>query len=108
MNIEIPKSGYSLKSVRDTIYWFSSDFCITLNNLNDNYHVNVETDDDSFRKIFINKLNDFSLRDMIKNETKEIRNLVKAKAFYPELINFKPLGEFDDPVNIDLRNEETE
>ena len=52
-------------------------------------------------------LNDYSLRDLIQNETKEIKNLVTAKAFYPDLVNFKPIGEFDDPLNIELRDNET-
>ena len=49
-------------------------------------------------------LNDFSLRDIIHEETKEIKNLVTAKAFYPDLIKFKPIGDFEDPVEIEKNN----
>ena len=107
MKFEIPKSSYSLKSIRDTIYWFSNDYTIILDQNDHNFIISIDKVDENFSRNFMKTLNDYSLRDLIQNETKEIKNLVTAKAFYPDLVNFKPIGEFDDPLNIELRDNET-
>ena len=107
MKLEIPKSTYSIKSVKDTIYWFSNDFEILLEDSESHYIINCNNPNDEFSKLFLQSLNDFSLRDIIYEETKEIKNLVAGKAFYPDLITFTPIGEFDDPVNMDIKNEQT-
>ena len=107
MKLEIPKRSYSLKSIRDTIYWFSNDYTIILDQNDHNVIISRDKVDENFSRNFMKTLNDYSLRDLIQNETKEIKNLVTAKAFYPDLVNFKPIGEFDDPLNIELRDNET-
>ena len=106
MKLKIPKSTYSLKSIRDTIYWFSINHTIVLDQTDDEFLISIDNGDENFSRNFMKSLNDYSLRDLIHNETKEIKNLVIAKAFYPDLVNFKPIGEFDDPLQIELKKNE--
>lgn len=105
--IKLPKKTYSLKSIRDTIYWLSKDYAIILDEEDHAHLIICENESESFRKTFLTKLNDFELRNEINEQTKEIKALVTAKAFYPDLVNFKDIGEFEDPVLIEKRNADT-
>jgi len=104
MVVLLQKSVYKLEAIRNTIYWFSKNFEILLSEDGDFFEVTSDEFNDSDRKEFIKSLNDFSLREQINIETKDVKNLVVSKAFYPELIKFKDIGEFDDPINILKRN----
>lgn len=101
IQLKLSREVYSLKSIKDTIYWLSSRYTMILDQNDTHYLVNVETDKAEFSKLFSKTLNDYSLRDMIAQQTKDIKNLVVSKAFYPELVKFNTIGEFDDPVNMD-------
>lgn len=102
----MPKSTYSEKSIKNTIYWLSSEFEMILNDDSTHYLIECLNSKSDFKQKFLQKVNDFSLRDIIENETKEIKSLITAKAFYPDLVDFKDIGEFEDPVTIDERNAE--
>lgn len=104
MNIKLKKNIYPIEAIRNAIYWLSDDFAILLSEDNDNYVVSSDDFNDFNKKLFLKSLNDFSLREQINLETKDIKNLVISKAFYPDLINFKDIGEFDDPINILNKN----
>ena len=104
MIIKLSKSSYSLKSVKDAIYWLSAEYGIILDQNKTHFLVNCDDDSREFKKRFLMLVNDYSLRDLIHQETKEIKDLDTAKAFYPELVKFKPVGEFDDPVNFEKKN----
>ncbi|NRT13133.1 His-Xaa-Ser system protein HxsD [Flavobacterium sp. 14A] len=100
MEIKLQKSIYPIEAVRNTIYWMSEDLAIVLSE-EENFYIVSSTDfDDLNVKKFLKSLNDFALREQINVETRDIKNLVISKAFYPDLINFKDIGEFDDPINI--------
>ena len=109
MFVKISKSTYPLKAVRDTIYWLSKDYALELDDVGEHYIIRVLSDEpcSEFKKVFLQSLNDYALRGMIKKETDEIRNLIAAKAFYPDMVNFEAVGDFDDPVDIDKKNEKT-
>tara|TARA_B100000795_G_C22614849_1_gene366534 strand:+ start:429 stop:749 length:321 start_codon:yes stop_codon:yes gene_type:complete len=104
MVVLLQKSIYKLEAIRNTIYWFSKNFEILLSENGDFFEVTADEFNESDRKEFIKSLNDFSLREQINIETKDVKNLVVSKAFYPELVKFKDIGEFDDPINILKRN----
>jgi His-Xaa-Ser system protein HxsD len=104
MNIELDKKTYPIEAIRNTIYWFSDMFSILLSEKEDFFIVSSVDFDEQSKIKFIKSLNDFSLREQINIETKDIKNLVISKAFYPELINFKDIGEFEDPINILKKN----
>jgi His-Xaa-Ser system protein HxsD len=99
--LEVSKKLFSLKSVKDTIYWYSKDFTILLSEKGDNYVLDCQEWDEESKNEFIRSLNDFSLRDIIASETKEIRQIIATKAFYPDFVKFKPVGGFDDPLNME-------
>lgn len=100
-SFELSKEIYSLKSLKDTIYWFSKSYDIVLSQNEMNYVINCYNTDGEFFSKFLRAANDFSLRDIIDSQTKDIKSLVIAKAFYPEMIDFQTIGDFDDPVNMD-------
>jgi His-Xaa-Ser system protein HxsD len=100
MEIELHKSIYPIEAIRNTIYWLSEDLSILISEKKDFFIVTSDDFDEVNKKKFLKSLNDFSLREQINLETKDIKNLVISKAFYPDLINFKDIGEFDDPINI--------
>lgn len=104
--IELSKTAYSEKSIRDTIYWMSKLYSISLDINKDYYVVKCSELSNDFEKDFLTKVNDFELRNLVEIQTREIRSLITAKAFYPDLVNFKDVGEFDDPVIIEKRNVE--
>lgn len=104
MVITLQKSIYKLEAIRNTIYWFSKNFEILLTEDGDFFNVTSDDFIETTKKEFIKSLNDFSLREQINIETKDVKNLVVSKAFYPDLIKFKDIGEFDDPINILKRN----
>jgi His-Xaa-Ser system protein HxsD len=104
MNIHLQKSIYKLEAIRNAIYWVSNKFEIILTEDDKDFIVTSDNLNDTDRKEFIKSLNDFSLREQINIETKDIKNLVVSKAFYPDLVKFKDIGEFEDPINILNRN----
>ena len=104
MVINLQKSLYSIEAIRNTVYWFSEKFEIILSEKGDFIQVSCVEFSENNQKEFIQSLNDFSLREQINVETKDIKNLVVTKAFYPDLIKFKDIGEFDDPINILKKN----
>ena len=104
MDIKLQKNIYPIEAIRNTIYWLSVELAILLSEENDFYIVSSDDFNEVNLKKFLKSLNDFSLREQINLETKDIKNLVISKAFYPDLINFKDIGEFDDPINIINKN----
>jgi len=100
MNIELDKKTYPIEAVRNTIYWFSEELSILLSEREEIFIISSDDFDEHSKRRFIKSLNDFALREQINLETKDIKNLVISKAFYPDLINFKDIGEFEDPINI--------
>ena len=104
MDILLDNSIYSIDAIRNAVYWFSKDYEILVRKNDDSYIVSSDNFDENSRKEFIKSLNDFALRDQISKETKDIKNLVISKAFYPDLVKFKDIGEFDDPINILKKN----
>jgi His-Xaa-Ser system protein HxsD len=100
MEIELNKNIYPIEAIRNTIYWLSEDMSIILSEKKDLFIVTSDDFNEINKRKFLKSLNDFSLREQINLETKDIKNLVISKAFYPDLINFKDIGEFEDPINI--------
>ena len=104
MVVTLQKSIYSIEAIRNTVYWFSKNFEILISEQSGVFEVTCAEFSEKNKKEFIQSLNDFSLREQINIETKDVKNLVVSKAFYPDLVKFKDIGEFDDPINILKRN----
>ena len=88
MTLQIDRKIYSDSCISKVIYWFSNQYTIERHFDGENENITIEgIDDESFFKhLFFEKLNDFKLREQIETETKDIRNILYAKAF----------GDFDD------------
>ncbi len=84
------------------MYWLSSQYIIIIDSNKEYYIILCENSDENFKTKFLRSLNDYSLRDLISEKTKDIKNLVITKAFYPDLLEFKPIGNFDDPIDMEI------
>ena len=102
----ISTKSYSEKALRDVIYWYSSEVSILLSIEDDNFIVKVEERHTEKLEDFLKTLNDFQLREVIYQRTHEVKDLIAAKAFYPDLVEFKPIGDFDDPIMMDANEAE--
>lgn len=107
MEIPISKEFYSDKALKDCIYWYSDKISVSVLDSGENYLLKIsgETVVDGFENEFLQKLNDFNLRATISEKTSEIKNLIIAKAFYPDLVELEPVGEFRDPIEMDKEDE---
>ena len=105
MQLKISKSFYSEKAVLDTVYWFSKDYDIQVESDSENFNVFCSNPSEKLESIFLGSLNDFNLREAISQRTGDLKSLIIAKAYYPELISFSEVGDFDDPIEMDKKDE---
>jgi len=96
--LKFSSEAYAKKAILDCIYWLSDKYSIKLDVEESNFVITCSNSDENFEVVFLRQLNDFNLRYTIANKTSEIKNLVIAKAFYPDLIEIESIGDFDDPV----------
>lgn len=88
--IYLDTSSYSSDSISKCLYWYSDKFDITIDIIEKCYEIKLKpnpsvfTHDESIEWYF-HKLHrdfiDFNLRDIVTKETKNIRELLIAKAF---------------------------
>jgi len=105
MRIQLSEEFYSKKSIKDAIYWASNEASIRVEKDGDSFLLLSDNDEKDFEKSFLEKLNDFNLREEISSRTGELKSLIIAKAFYPDMINIEPVGSFVDPVQMDELDE---
>lgn len=107
-------SLYSKDSVFKCLYWYGA-----------NYHTNVSFADSNTYKISLKAMSDnplsvevaekllqklerdlidFNLRDIVSKETKNIRDLLTAKAFSNGEFDELPPGELSDPVGFNVND----
>ena len=105
ITITLCNKFYSQKAIKDSIYWFSEELAITVKAESTEFIIDCITDDAGFKERFIQKLNDYNLRETIAQRTSGLKDLIIAKAFYPESLEIEPVGDFDDPVMMEKRDE---
>lgn len=87
MTIEIDRRIYSDVVISKAIYWLSGDFVIVRQLLDDNTELltvsNEESSvsDESLKVKLMQTLNDFKLRQIVADETRDIKTILYAKAF---------------------------
>ena len=86
MTTTIDKSIYSDSVISKTVYWLSGDFQIIRRNDGDNEIItatplNDGVSTDTFESRLFSSLNDFKLREIVANETRDIKTILYAKAF---------------------------
>lgn len=84
MDITIDRSIYSDACISKAIYSLSRDYVInrSLNGSVETLHVKALTDDNRNAEVAVlTALNDYKLRQIIEDETHDIRTILYAKAF---------------------------
>lgn len=105
-------SLYTKDSIFKCLYWYGDKYVTHLSFMDSNtYRVSVKAMSDSpmsdehLEKLLQNlerDLIDFNLRDIVTKETKNIRDLLTAKAFSNGEFDELPPGELSDPVGFDV------
>lgn len=106
---EIDLKIYDLKVIKKCLYWYLKDYDIEYKLKTDSIleiqmkPLNSLTIDFVELNHKINQdLHDFSLRQIVIEETKNIRDLIVAKAFSNDTIKELPVGFFSDPMGINI------
>ena len=84
MIIEVDKNIYSDIVISKVAYWLSSQYTVqrrVLNNLEEIEIIGSIENADILEREFFKMLNDYKLREIIANETREIKTILYAKAF---------------------------
>ena len=83
MKLEIDRNIYSDSCISKVVYWFADQYTINrqLNKNVESLTIDGVDNEALFKQKFFEKLNDYKLRNVIENETKDIRTILYAKAF---------------------------
>jgi His-Xaa-Ser system protein HxsD len=87
MTIEIDRRIYNDSVISKAIYWLSGDYVIVrslLNDITESVSITAKTDSISEQELevkLLQTLNDFKLRQIVADETRDIKTILYAKAF---------------------------
>ena len=87
MTIEIDRRIYNDSVISKAIYWLSGDYVIVrslLNDITESISITAKSDSISEQEIevkLLQTLNDFKLRQIVADETRDIKTILYAKAF---------------------------
>lgn len=83
MTITIDRKLYSDSCISNVIYWFSEKYIIrrSLDGDKETLFISDVDCESVFLQEFYQKLNDYKLREIVEEETKNIRTILYAKAF---------------------------
>lgn len=84
MIIKVDRTIYSDSCISKCIYWLSAKYAIQRISAGDFEEISIANieDENAFEKDFWITLNDFKLRSIIQEETKDIKTILYAKAFF--------------------------
>ena len=83
MILRIDRKIYPDSCISKVVYWLSEQYIINRHIEGDEEVISIEGsfDETTISKTFFEKLNDYKLRGIIDEETKDIRTILYAKAF---------------------------
>lgn len=88
LNIFIPQRLYSKEAILNFLYWKLHESSVHFSVFSDKeFQVSIELSAfsiaqiDEFKKTLSNELIDYELREIVQNQTKNVRELIIAKAF---------------------------
>ena len=84
MNLVVDKNIYSDSVISKVVYWLSSEYIIKRRSESNFENIEINVDNKNAEKIetkFFQLLNDYKLREVIAQETREIKTILYAKAF---------------------------
>ena len=112
ISIAVDAKIYNLDMIHKCFYWYTDNYIVEIDEKKDKIVVTLSPKEETkieenqfstISKKIKNDIVDFKTRDVITKETKTIRELLIAKAFYPiEEGMEKPPGEISDPVGFDI------
>jgi His-Xaa-Ser system protein HxsD len=104
---------YSKDSLFKCLYWYGDKFHTFVGFADvDTYRISIKPKSDAglssedfelYQLKLERDLIDFNLRDIVTKETKNIRELLIAKAFSNGEFDEEPVGEISDPVGFEIR-----
>ena len=111
IKIIVDKALYSKEAIFKTLYWYSDRFITLVDQLPPNHlqiqlepitPMDIEEIEKAFKQ-FNQDLIDFQLRQIIHEETKNLRDLITAKAFADGDLDEMPSGDITDPVGFKIK-----
>lgn len=83
MKLEIDRNIYPDSCISKVVYWLANKYTIDrqLKGAVENLAIDGVENESDFKQLFFEKLNDYKLRGIIEQETKDIRTILYAKAF---------------------------
>ncbi len=99
---------FSKNGIIKCLYWYSKEFEISID-IKDKYYFDIKLiPNNKLSKLELNKLKlklnqefiDYNLRDIVRQETTTIRELIIAKAFSHGEFDEEPKGDLMDPLGI--------
>ena len=83
--VKIDTDIYSKEVITKVVYWLSRDFTIMQNIDGQDWMLSLESQRienwDEVKKLLVQMLSDYQMREVITAETKDIRNILFIKAF---------------------------
>lgn len=107
IHLSLAEDLYSEDVLFKCFYWYGADYSISIDKNYGEYTVavtaktEVRINHDTLLLKIKNDLIDFKLRDIVTKETKNIRELLTAKAFAHFQTDENPSSEISDPVGFD-------
>ena len=110
LQVTVNTSFFSKDAILKCLYWYGEKFLIDIENKSEDNIAIILTPKQPIaeedKDFYIAKLNkdiiDFNLRDIVTKETKNIRDLLIAKAFSNGEFDEVPPGDISDPVGFSL------
>lgn len=87
MEIKVDRKVFSDECISKVIYWFSVEYTISRRLESDTiesitFDSSLDNkEQEELKRLFLQKLNDFKLRQIVETETHDIRTILYAKAF---------------------------
>lgn len=111
ISFSLEKSLYNIDTLYKCFYWYSNGFDLEISEPDNGFYqiklerkdLNIEFEEKSILSKIKQDLVDFKLRDIISKETKNIRDLLVAKAF-AHYENNNPQTVVSDPVGFNPEN----
>ena len=111
LRVKVPLSIYNKDVIFKCFYWYTGEYDIEINEVSNNANIlisgksDTKFDFDELKSKIKRDLIDFKTRDIISKETKNVRDLIIAKAFSDsDEFDSEPPGEITDPVGFKIKD----